>query len=594
MKELEYPFDSSLVLSKYKRLKRTLLEDGATRIKKKVAVLGGSTTHDIIRSMELFLLNYGIEPEFYESEYGQYWQDAMFPGPELSEFKPDIVYIHTSIRNITNAPDISDTTESASAKLDSEYEHFKVMWDKLYSLYDCPIIQDNFEYPSWRLLGNRDSYDHRGMVNFVSKLNLKFAEYAENHESFYISDVNYLSSCYGLDKWADTLYWHMYKYSLCFDAIPYLGFNVANIIKSIYGKNKKSLVLDMDNTLWGGIIGDDGVEGIEIGQETNLGQVYAEFQSYVKKQKDIGVILNVASKNEEENALAGLEHPDSILKKDDFIYIKANWEPKSENIKAIAQGMNILPDSMVFIDDNPMERDIVYTQVPGVQTPDIGKPENYIKVIDHAGFFEVTNLSEDDKKRSEMYKANLQREQAQNSFADYGEYLKSLDMHAVIKPFEELYYPRISQLTNKSNQFNLTTKRYTQDDIAKAATDTNNITLYGRLEDKFGDNGIVSLLVGHKDGNALHMDLWLMSCRVLKRDMEYAMMDSLVAECKKQGICEIYGYYYPTAKNKMVENFYGLQGFEKIAEDDGNTTWKFVITDDYVNKNNAIEVENNQ
>ena len=254
MKELEYPFDSGYVLSKYKRLKRTLLEEGTTRIKKKIAVLGGSTTHDIIRSMELFLLNYGIEPEFYESEYGQYWQDAMFPGPELSEFKPDIVYIHTSIRNITNAPDISDTAESASAKLDSEYEHFKVMWAKLYSLYDCPIIQDNFEYPSWRLLGNRDSYDHRGMVNFVSKLNLKFAEYAENHESFYISDVNYLSSCYGLDKWADTLYWHMYKYSLCFDAIPYLGFNIANIIKSIYGKNKKSLVLDMDNTLWGGII----------------------------------------------------------------------------------------------------------------------------------------------------------------------------------------------------------------------------------------------------------------------------------------------------------------------------------------------------
>nr|MCR4902286.1 HAD family hydrolase [Butyrivibrio sp.] len=178
-----------------------------------------------------------------------------------------------------------------------------------------------------------------------------------------------------------------------------------------------------------------------------------------------------------------------------------------ENIKHIAKGMNILPDSMVFVDDNPMERDIVYTQVPGVATPDIGKPEKYIKVLDHAGYFEVTNLSEDDQKRNEMYKANIQREEAQSSFADYSEYLKSLNMKAVIKPFEELYYPRISQLTNKSNQFNLTTKRYSQDDIATAAKDSNNITLYGRLEDKFGDNGIVSLLAGHKDGSSLHMDL---------------------------------------------------------------------------------------
>ncbi len=590
MKELEYPFDSNLVLSKYKKFKRLLLEDGSNRIKKNIAILGGSTTHDIMRSLELFLLNYGIEPVFYESEYGQYWQDAMFPSDELINFKPDIIYIHTSVRNITNTPDISDTIDSSTSKLNAEYDHFRVMWDKLTELYNCPIIQDNFEYPDWRLFGNRDSYDHRGMVNFVTRLNLQFADYAVAHESFYISDVNYLSACYGLDKWTDTLYWHMYKYSLCFNAIPVLGYNIANIIKSIYGKNKKSLVLDMDNTLWGGIIGDDGVDGIEIGQETNLGQVYSEFQKYIKKQKDIGIILNVASKNEEENAIAGLNHPDSILKQDDFIYVKANWEPKSENIKLIAKGMNILPDSMVFIDDNPMERDIVYTQVPGVATPDIGKPEDYIRVIDHAGYFEVTNLSEDDQKRNEMYKANLQREEAQSSFADYSEYLKSLDMHAVIKPFEELYYPRISQLTNKSNQFNLTTRRYTQDDIAQVAQDTDNITLYGKLEDKFGDNGIVSLLAGHIDGRSLHMDLWLMSCRVLKRDMEYAMMDALVAECQKRGITDIYGYYYPTAKNKMVEKFYELQDFNLISDDNGNTTWKFTITEKYECKNKVISV----
>lgn len=591
MRELEYPFDSEWILKKAKSIKKTLLSDGATRIKKKIAVLGGSTTHDVIKILELFLLHYGIEPSFYESEYGQYWQDAMFDNPELAEFAPDLIYIHTTNRNIAEYPAVGDSREKTEQLLKDTYEHFHIMWEKLKETYGCVIIQNNFEFPYYRLLGNMDAVNSNGRVAFVNRLNALFAEYAAANENFYLQDIQYLSACYGLDKWGDSFYWHMYKYALCVPAIPTLSYNLANIIKSVYGKNKKAYVLDLDNTLWGGVVGDDGPENIEIGQETSMGQVYAEFQSYLKEQKQIGIMLNVSSKNEEENALAGLSRPDSVLKPDDFMVIKANWEPKSKNVAEIAAELNIGTDSLVFVDDNPAEREIIRQNLPGVAVPEMDKPEEYLKTLDRSGFFEVTGLSEDDTKRNEMYKANQERKKMQDNFADYGEYLKSLDMKAEIGAFVPLYMARIAQLTNKSNQFNLTTKRLSQADIEHMAEDSSYITLYGKLADKFGDNGVVSVVIGKIKEDALHIELWLMSCRVLKRDMEFAMMDRLTEECKKRGIARIYGYYYPTAKNKMVENFYGLQGFTlKNRDNEGNAEWEYEIPAAYENKNRYIEI----
>ncbi|MBO5208782.1 MAG: HAD-IIIC family phosphatase [Lachnospiraceae bacterium] len=593
MQELEYPFDSEYILKKSKRIKKQLLEEGKATVKKKIAVLGGSTTHDIIRVLDIFLLNQGIEAEFYESEYAQYWQDIMFDNAELVAFAPDLIYIHTSNRNITDYPAVGDSAEQVEVLLTEQYKHFEVMWEKAAEVYHCPIIQNNFEYPFYRLLGNQDAVYLQGRISFLNRMNEKFYQYARDHANFYINDINYMASAYGLDKWADPFYWHMYKYAMCMQAIPEFAFNVSNIIKAIFGKNKKSLVLDLDNTLWGGIVGDDGVENLEIGQETSMGQVYSEFQKYIKAQKDIGVMLNVNSKNEYDNAIAGLNHPDGNLKPEDFILIKANWEPKSKNIVEIADEMNILPDSLVFVDDNPAEREIIKAQVPGVAVPEIGTPEQYIRVLDHSGFFEVTSVSEDDRKRNEMYKANIQRQQQQQSFGDYREYLLSLQMQGTIKAFEPIYMARIAQLSNKSNQFNLTTRRYTQSDIEQFAADDNYITRYGKLEDKFGDNGVVSVVLGRKDmaEKMLHLELWLMSCRVLKRDMEFAMMDSMVEACKECGITKILGYYYPTAKNAMVKEFYALQGFTKIAEDaEGNTTWQFDIPENYEKKNTVIAV----
>lgn len=610
MKELEYPFDSEYILKKSKKIKRQLLEEGGSFLEKKIAVLGGSTTHDIIRVLEVFLLNQGIRPVFYESEYAQYWQDAMFDNPELIDFAPDIIYIHTSNRNITEYPGVTDKAEQIDDMLEEQYEHFRIMWDKLAEQYHSPIIQNNFEYPFYRILGNQEAVYIQGRISFINRLNEKFYQYAREHNNFYIHDINYAAAAYGLDKWSDPFYWHMYKYAMCMQAIPEFAYNLSNMIKSVFGRNKKSLVLDLDNTLWGGVVGDDGVENLEIGQETSLGQVYSEFQGYVKAQKDIGVMLNIASKNEYDNAVAGLNHPDGTLKPEDFILIKANWEPKSRNIVEIANEMDILPDSLVFVDDNPAEREIVSTQVQGVSVPAIGTPEQYIRVLDHAGFFEVTKLSEDDTKRNEMYQANIKRKQQQQNFGDYREYLLSLNMKGTIKPFEAIYMARIAQLTNKSNQFNLTTRRYTLSDVEQFAGSPDYITRYGKLEDKFGDNGVVSVVIGRKGsmtdvsvyqtgervtssaGNdVLHLELWLMSCRVLKRDMEAAMMDSIVEACKECGIGTIMGYYYPTAKNAMVKDFYDTMGFTKICgREDGNTVWQFDIPEQYENKNTVIAV----
>lgn len=594
MQELNYPFDPSYIIKKRKSIKRKLLEDGSARIKKKIAVFGGSTTNEIINTLELFLLDAGIEPEFYESEYAQYEQDAVFPSEELLSFKPDIVFVHTTNRNIRSLPDVTDSKEIVDEKLKSEFARFENIWNSIRDKFHCPIIQNNFEMPFYRLMGNKDCSDYRGRTNFISRLNKLFYDFAEKTEGFYINDINYLSADYGLKEWSNPSFWNMYKYAMCFEAIPSLAFSVSNIIKSIFGKNKKALALDLDNTLWGGVVGDDGVDGIEIGQENGVSQSYYEFQSYIKQLKSLGIILTVCSKNDHENAIAGLNHPEGVLKPDDFIVIKANWENKDRNIAETAAELNILPESIVFVDDNPAEREIVKAQLKGVQAPIMDSVENYITTIDRSGFFEVTSFNEDDLKRNEMYKENAMRNAQQASFADYGEYLKSLDMRATIGDFIPVYIARITQLTNKSNQFNLTTKRYTQTEMEEVWHSPNYIRLYGKLIDKFGDNGVVSVVIGEKRDNILHIDLWLMSCRVLKRDMEQAMLDTLVDRCRQSGISKIVGYYYPTKKNGMVRELYGTFGFTKISEDEnGNTVWELPI-DGYENQNRYIKVSDNE
>ena len=588
MKVFEYPFDSAYILKKQRSLKKELLSDKGSRIKKKIAILTGSTADAVKDILELFLLNYGIEPEFYLSEYGQYYEEGLFPSEKLTAFKPDIVYIHTTCRNITEFPGIGDSEQQVNDRLSAQFGHFKEVWESLREKFGCTIIQNNFELPPFRLLGNSDCSDIHGRVNFVSRLNTLFSDYARENRNFCINDINYLSACYGLDSWQDSRQWYMYKYALSMNAIPTLAANIAAIIKALLGRNKKVLALDLDNTLWGGVVGDDGVDGISIGKDLPGGQVYSEFQEYVKLHKDIGVVLTVCSKNDYENAAAGLNHPDGTLKEQDFTVIKANWENKDRNLLETAEELNLLPESFVFADDNPAERAIAAAST-GAAVPEMEGAENYIRILDRNRYFEVIRLSEDDRRRGEMYKENAQRAKQQKEFGDYGEFLDSLQMRAEIQDFTPLYLQRITQLTNKSNQFNVTTRRYTESEMEQVYKSPEYIRLYGKLIDKFGDNGVVSVVIGRIKERELHIDLWLMSCRVLKREMELAMLDRLVEECRKRDIEKIYGYYYPTAKNGMVKELFGSFGFTKISDEEGNTVWELPLIG-YQNKTRHITI----
>ena len=592
MKELDFPFDAAYIMRKKRGLRKELLSDGSVRIKKKIAVLGGSTTDHIVSALELFLLNSGIEPEFYQSEYNKFYEDAVFGNAGLDSFSPDIIYIHTTSRNLTLIPDSpSETAEAVHSRLDEQEDIFRQVWESLEKRFSCPVIQNNFELPLFRRSGSFDGWSTCGQAAFIQRMNVFVSDWARTHKGFFVNDINYLSSVCGLTKWHNADDWYLYKYAMSTEVIPDLAYSIACIIKSVYGKNKKVIDLDLDNTLWGGVIGDDGQEGIEIGPETATGQSFSEFQSFLKGYKDYGVLLAVCSKNEEENALLGLKHPSSILAPEDFVSIKANWQPKDQNIAESADELSLGIDSFVFVDDNPAECAIVEGQLPSVQTIPVTSVHDAMYILSRSGYFEITSLSADDMHRSEMYAANAKRAAQQKQFGSYTDYLLSLDMTAVISGFEPVYIQRVTQLTNKSNQFNLTTRRYTENEIQQLSNSSDHICLCGQLSDKFGDNGIVSVVIGKINGNALDIELWLMSCRVLKRDMELAMLDELVSQAKAKDITRLNGYYYKTAKNNMVSELYGDFGFtlDEKAEN-GDAVWHLDITD-YKKKNKVIKTK---
>ena len=589
IKLLEYPFDNALILRKRKAIRKELLQRTYTR-EIRVAVLGGSTTNELVNIIDLFLLKKGFLPSFYQSEYNKYYEDAVFGSGELSEFNPSIIYIHTTHINVSQYPAFQANADEVETVFENELFKFQTIWKSL-KKYNCPIIQNNFDLPVNRSLGNLDSYDIHGKTYFLNRLNLEFSKEAQLNSSLFINDINYLSASIGLKNWFDKNIWFTAKYAISFDAIPTLSNNIVNIISAIFGLTKKCLVLDLDNTCWGGIIGDDGLNGIRLGNESASGEAYMAFQNYAKELKHRGVLLAVCSKNEHDIAKEGFTHSDSVLAFEDFKSFKANWNPKHKNIESIADEINIGLDSLVFIDDNAVERNIVESQLPDVSVPDVGNDVlNFIEYIEQNGYFETGSLSKDDINRNKFYSENQERAKELSVFENYQDFLTSLAMEAEIKPFSDVYIDRITQLINKTNQFNLTTKRYTVTEVEAIAAIDNFIPLYGKLVDKFGDNGLIAISIGKVTGDKCIIDTFLMSCRVLKRDMEFAMLDLLVEECKKRDVIEILGTYIRTPKNNMVANLYAEFGFELL--DGGNdevTNWRLALKD-YNKKDITIKI----
>jgi FkbH-like protein len=558
----------------------------------RIAVLGGSTTNELVDLLELHLLDAGFLPVFYQSEYGQFYEQAVHGAAELQGFAPDLVYIHTSYRNVLAVPSLAATEEDLARAVEAEVERYRQIWSSLQFALGCQIIQNNFELPPYALLGNLDGVLPGGHTRFYLALNAVFAREAAANPRLTLQDVHTLSAQLGLVHWFDSERWFSYKLLLTIEANVCLARSLTSLVRALYGRSRKVLVLDLDNTIWGGVIGDDGGDGIDIGRETPLAEAFTAFQEYCLALRERGVLLAVCSKNNEDVALSGFAHPDSVLKRDHISAFRANWDPKPENILSLARELNLGPDSFVFADDNPAERAIVLAQVPGIAVPELGdNPANYVSILQAGRYFEPVSLSTDDLARAAQYSANAERVSTQAVFADYGEYLDSLKMTAEIARFRPVYLDRITQLTNKTNQFNLTTRRYTLAEMQSIAVDGNYIGLYGRLADRFGDNGLVSVVSGRRDGNELHLDLWLMSCRVLKREMELAMLDVLVEEARQAGIETVVGTYIPTKKNGMVADFYSRIGFTQESTYSGAGATYHLSVSDYNPQNTHIKIE---
>ncbi len=557
----------------------------------RIAVLGGSTTSEVVDLLELYLLDSGFAPVFHQSEYGRFYVDAVHDTQALEDFRPDLVYIHTSVINIDRFAPVQATEAELDEQVAGELRRYTEIWDSLDRKLGCVVVQNNFEFPQHAILGNLDASLPGGATRFVGELNREFARATVARPKLLLQDVCSLSARLGLAQWFDAERWYSYKIHTTPEGSNALALSLASVVRALLGKTRKVLVLDLDNTLWGGVIGDDGVDRIQIGRETPIAEAYTAFQEYCLSLRNRGILLAVCSKNNDDVARGGFAHPDSILKLEHFSSFQANWDPKHENIARIAAELNLGADSFVFVDDNPAERAIVEAQVAGIAVPNVGKDvAQYAGIIEAGRYFEQTSFSKEDIERAALYQENSARAAFETKFADYGEYLDSLDMSAEIEPFKSLYLDRIAQLTNKTNQFNLTTRRYTLAEIEAVLADRSAVGLYGKLTDRFGDNGLISIVLGHKRGDTLELDLWLMSCRVLKRDMEAAMLDALVERARDLGVRTLVGVYKPTKKNGMVADHYDKLGFTRTSEEtDGTTVYSLPVAS-YTPRNTHIKV----
>jgi FkbH-like protein len=575
-----------------KRLRRQLREAPGLR-PLRIAVLGGTTTSEVVDLLETLLLADGFDPTFYQSEYNRYYEDATLDVDRIGAFQPDLVYISTHVKNLTHLPTASTSAQELASRVANEMSRYRHIWDSIRGTVKCQIIQNNFELPPLPSMGNLDGVTSGGHSRFVSEVNREFALCAETDGRLVIHDIHGLSARLGLAHWFDWERWFSYKILTTPQASYAIAHSAASVVGAMFGRARKVLVLDLDNTCWGGVIGDDGVDNLQIGRETPVAEAYTAFQQYALSLRDRGVLLAVCSKNDDAIARTGFAHPDSVLKLEHFSGFKANWEAKHENIKALAAELNLGLDSFVFVDDNPAERAIVQAQLPMVAVPEVGDDvARYPEIIQAGRYFEIVTLSREDLGRADAYAANAARSALESKFANYGEYLDSLSMTAEIADFKPVYFDRIAQLIGKTNQFNLTTRRYTQADVESIASDPNHIGIYGRLSDTFGDNGLISVIIGRRVDETLELDLWIMSCRVLKRDMELAMLDALVSRCTSLGVARLRGHYIRSPKNAMVSEHYMKLGFapEPTEVPDPDHSWWTLDLANYTPRNTHIKV----
>ena len=575
----------------YKQLKKYCREMETSLNAPRLALVGDTSTQFLATALRGEAISRGYDVNLFEAEYNQVERQFLDPSSELYTFDAEYIVLFQSTHKLGEHH--SMLAESEQLKLADTRLDFISSVCQTPQLVGKKIICMNYPEIEDTVFGSYANQVESSFTWQVRKLNYGLMQLAQQHSNLFICDIAAVQNKIGRDRMFASNVYVSTEMVLSVDALPYVASRIIDIVSALRGQFKKCLILDLDNTVWGGVIGDDGLEGIQLGHGLGIGKAFTEFQMWVKKLKQRGIIICVASKNNEETAKEPFEkHPDMVLKLDDIAVFMSNWETKIDNIRAIQQVLNIGFDSMVFLDDNPFERNMVRENILGIIVPELPEdPGEYLEFLYGENLFETVSYSGLDKDRTKQYQVEAQRVLLQKTFANEADFLKSLNMISVVSGFTKFNTPRVAQLSQRSNQFNLRTVRYTEADIETMASDKATIDLSFTLEDTFGDNGLIAVVImKRQDAETLFVDTWFMSCRVLKRGMENFTLNTMVECAKDKGYKRIIGEYLPTPKNKMVEQHYPGLGFANV---EGTPTAQYFLdVDTYEPRECYIERKN--
>ena len=548
----------------FNELKKNLKKDFSGFKQLKLALLGDSATQFLAQAIRGMGYDKQLDISIFDADFNQVDRQILDFSSELYLFQPYITVIFEAGHKLLQKFNRMDEGARSSFAVD-QLERISSLSNILQNNLKSKVICFNYAEEDDRIFGNFANKVQSSFIFQQRKLNYLLAEYAAMNAGFYICDISSIQNTIGRENMFSPSIYINSDMVLSIDALPVVSASVVQMIAAIQGQIKKCVILDLDNTVWGGVIGDDGINNIQIAS-LGIGKAFTEFQYWIKKLQQRGIIVCICSKNTESIAKEPFEkHPDMVLRLKDIAVFIANWENKVDNIKRIQQILNIGFDSMVFIDDNPFERNIIRQNIQEITVPEMPlDPAEYLEFLYSLNLFETASYSIEDAKRTEQYQKESERNIDQASFANENDFLKSLNMISEVQPFNSFSIPRVAQLSQRSNQFNLRTVRYSEDDIKDIATSDHYITFSFTLEDKYGDNGLICAIILEKNPpNKLFINTWFMSCRVLKRSMENFVLNYIVNFARNNGYQVIVGEYIPTEKNDLVKDHFANLGFIK-------------------------------
>jgi FkbH-like protein len=575
-------------------LGRLTRESGSGFAIVRLAVLASSTVNHLLPAIRVAGLRRRLMIEIYTGAYGQYRQDLLDPNSSLHNFAPHFVLFSISARDVIAGVPLMATSDAVNETIARSMDELRLLWRKARETFAATIIQQTFLDTSEPVFGSYDRLVPGAPTQVVKQLNDELSK-AAVEDSALLLDVARAGERDGIDAWFDTGNWLHGKLEIAPAAAVLFGEMVARIVAAQRGLSKKCLVFDLDNTLWGGVIGDDGLEGLVLGEGSAVGEAHLALQRYAKRLKERGVILAVCSKNDPAIAESAFrDHREMLLRRPDISAFLANWDDKAENLKAIATQLNIGLDSLVFVDDNPVERARIRQGLPMVAVPELPKDiANYVRCLADAGYFETVAFTSEDRQRTEQYAANAEREAYRKISGSMDDFLRGLQMSVVFGQFRTADLVRVTQLFNKTNQFNTTTRRYTSEEVANFATGNETMTLQFRLLDKYGDNGLVSAMILQPNPNlpeVFEIDNWVMSCRVFGRQLEFEALNIAVEQARRRGIKAFHAAYIPTLKNGVISELYPSLGFSPVSDEtprNGAKYWSLDLAE-YVTRSTQI------